>query len=250
MTQPPDPVPAADVRTLLAEYVTSSAVSIHARLGDVAGVAVSGVDHTGRRAIGTSTALAATIDRIQASIGVGPTFTALEEGRTLHVPDLAAERRWGGYGVVAAEHGAASCIAVPVLAGQRPVAVLEAYASRTGGFGDVQRATAALVARELARAVPIAMDLARHAAVLDDMTALMVNRRVIDLALGILMERAQVTAATAFALLRTQSQRHNVKVHEMARHVIASIPGAAGDDAIPVVAPESVGPGAERHLFE
>jgi hypothetical protein len=58
----------------------------------------------------------------------------------------------------------------------------------------------------------------------------MQTRRVIDLALGVLMERQQCGAADAFDLLRTASQHQNVKLRVAAQQLLGSVEGVTPDD--------------------
>ncbi|WP_134768708.1 GAF and ANTAR domain-containing protein [Nocardioides sp. 1609] len=225
------------VDRLVSDFLESSAAGIHDRLGDVAGVAVSTAEGRRPRTLGASTTLAADVDRIQFRIGHGPCLAALTTGAALHVPDLGGDDRWGDYGPQAAARGAASCYSVPVFVGDACVAVFKVYAAETDGIDPDQRATADLVAKEVSGGFALAMHLGRQAADLDDLTALLTHRRVIDLALGILMERVKVPADAAFGMLTTQSQSSNVKVHELAADVVRSIPGTSSDDLVPPYSP-------------
>ena len=51
------------------------------------------------------------------------------------------------------------------------------------------------------------------------------TRRVIDLAIGVIMERAQCSADVAFATLKQQSQHTNTPVTEVARTVVSAFGG-------------------------
>ncbi|WP_170981573.1 GAF and ANTAR domain-containing protein [Nocardioides dongxiaopingii] len=225
------------VQRLVTDFLELSATGIHDRLGDVAGVAVSTAEGRRPRTLAASTTLAADVDRIQFRIGVGPCLAALTSGVALHAPDLAGDDRWGDYGPQAAARGAASCYSVPVLVGDTCVAVFKVYASEVDAITPDQRATADLVAKEVSGGFALAMHLGRQASDLDDLTALLAHRRVIDLALGILMERGRVPADAAFGLLTQQSQSSNVKVHELAADVVRSIPGTSSDDLVPPYSP-------------
>ncbi len=222
---------------LVADFLDSTSAAIHARLGDVAGVAVSTGRGDAARTLGASTPLAHDVDAIQFEVGAGPCLEALRVGAIQDVPDLAADDRWGEYGPRAAARGAASCVSVPVFVHSEPVAVFKAYSNRRGGLDAAQRETAELVAKEISGGFGLAMHISSQAAELDDMTALLTHRRVIDLALGILMERAQVPADAAFGVLRSQSQHRNVKVYEVAADVVGSIPGVSVKDLVPPFSP-------------
>ncbi len=57
------------------------------------------------------------------------------------------------------------------------------------------------------------------------------TRRVIDLAIGVIMERAQCSADVAFATLNQQSQHTNTPVTVVARTVVSAFGGAGGGTA-------------------
>ena len=229
-----DTTAAAALVPLLSDYLDDVAERTAARLGDVAGVAVTLSLHGEPWTVGSSNVLAREVDQIQYEVGVGPCLLALREGVATYVADLAADDRWGDYGPQAAAHGAASCISVPVLLGESPAAVVKVYSARVDGLTPAQQDLARAVAPEVAGGVRLALTLGQQAQALDDRTAAMATRRVIDLALGVLMERDQCSAAGAFDTLRSTSQRRNVKLRVAAQQVLASVSGA---DAAEVRAP-------------
>lgn len=221
---------------LVTDFLEANAALTHQRLGGVAGVAVTTarvVPDPTPHIIAASTPLAADVDAIQLEVGAGPCLHTLRTGISLYVPDLAADDRWGDYGPRASARGAASCVSVPVVVRGQTVAVFKAYAAERDGLTREQRDTAALVALEVAGGFALGMHLTEQAAELDDLTAAMAHRRVIDLALGISMQRAQVPSQAAFGLLRAQSQQRNVKLHDVAVEVVSSIPGAGSEDLVP-----------------
>jgi len=87
------------------------------------------------------------------------------------------------------------------------------------------------VALEVAGGIRLAVNLGAQAQLLDDREAAMHTRRVIDLALGVLMERQQCGADEAFTLLRMLSQHQNVKLRDAAHQVLLSVSGAGSEDA-------------------
>jgi GAF domain-containing protein len=216
---------------LLSDYLDDVASRTAARLGVVAGVAVTLELADGPLTVGASNDLAADVDSIQYEVGVGPCLYALHEGIGMYVRDLANDHRWGDYGPRAAARGAASCVSVPVLVDDRPAAVLKAYASSIDGLSRSQRDLATSVAADVAGGIGLARQLSIQAQTIDDRESAMDTRRVIDLALGVLMERTQCDANQAFALLRKQSQNSNLKVRDVAGQVLATVEGAQVTDA-------------------
>lgn len=222
---------AAAIVPLLSDYLEDVSRRTEARLGRVAGVAVTLSVDNQPWTVGASTELAADVDLIQYEIGVGPCLLALREGVLTYAADLGSDRRWGSYGARAAARGAASCISVPVLVDGRPAAVIKVYSSEIDGLTPGQRSEACAVALEVAGGIGLAINLGRHAQLLDDREAAMHTRRVIDLAIGILMERSQGGAGAAFAKLRTLSQHRNIKLRDAAQLVLGTVSGATEADA-------------------
>ncbi|CAA9370880.1 MAG: hypothetical protein AVDCRST_MAG75-44 [uncultured Propionibacteriaceae bacterium] len=209
----------------LSDYLDHLAASAHERLGEVAGVAVTLGVSGAPMTVGSSTGLALEVDLIQYEVGTGPCLKALKEGVGTYVPDLGSDGRWGEYGRRAAARGAASCVSIPVLVRGDPTAVLKVYSGKIDGLSAYQQRTAGCYAAEVAGGVALARSLTEQARELDDRSAAMDSRRVIDMAIGILMERAALGPAEAFDLLRRQSQASNTKVRDVARKVISSARG-------------------------
>lgn len=222
---------AAGLVLLLTDYLEDVACRTHARVGTVAGVAVTLSVDREPWTVGASTALAAEVDLIQYRVDVGPCLRALREGVGTYVADLASDDRWQEYGPLAAVHGAASCISVPVMLGDTPTAVVKIYSGQVDGLDLRQQAEARAVALEVAGGIRLANTLGDQAQLLDDREAAMHTRRTIDLALGVLMERQQCGAAAAFTLLRTLSQHRNLKLRDIAQQLLASVDGATASDA-------------------
>ncbi|SDT38738.1 GAF domain-containing protein [Friedmanniella luteola] len=213
---------------LLVDYLEDLAERTAARLGDVAGVAITFGRDTAPVTIGSSSDLALQVDLLQYSIGAGPCLHALRSGEALYVPDLGADDRWGPYGPRAAALGAASCLSIPVPVGDRPAAVVKVYDRRVDGIAPEQRELVERTALDVAGGIGLALHLVRQARELDDRAAAMDRRRRIDLALGMLMERNGSSAAAAFDLLRRYSQNFNVRLYVAAEQMVAAADPALG----------------------
>jgi len=223
----------ADLLPLLTEYLDDVAIRTARRLGEIAGVAITLRLDGAPLTVGGSSELARDVDLIQYDIGRGPCLHALQHGVGLYVPDLAADDRWGEYGPRAAERGAACCVSVPVIVNDRPAAVFKVYAGEIDGLTPEQRLLAEVTAPEVAGGVGLARHLTRQAHQLDDQTqqlhdrvAAMSTRRVIDLAIGVLMGQLNTDPDTAFGLLRKTSQTRNIKLRDIAQELLGSLPSA------------------------
>jgi GAF domain-containing protein len=227
----------AELVPLLSDYVDGVAARTAGLLGDVAGVAVTLKVDDGPLTVGASNDLAAEVDAIQYEVGTGPCLQTLDDGIGRSVADLGADPRWGDYGPRAAARGAASCVSLPVRVEGRPAAVLKVYSAQIDGISEKQRELAVAVSEEVAGGVALATHLCAQAHTLDDRETAMNTRRVIDLALGVLMERTKCDPDEAFALLRTQSQHRNIKLREVARQVLAGLSASAAEQSSPFTKP-------------
>lgn len=233
----------SEVLELIDAYLDQLAHDTHRLLGDVAGVGVTIADVDGRPlTIGASSALAREVDELQYRIGHGPCLNALRGGGGNYVASLASDRRWGSYGAEAALLGAACCLSVPVETSDGVVAVMKVYAAVVDGLSVEQRRIGHDAARVAAGGIGLAQRLSSTSAELADRVTAMDSRRVIDLALGILMERAQCSPDEAFTLLQRYSQTRNVKVRAVAVEVVGGkvpvVDGVEPEESDPVqVAP-------------
>ena len=231
---------------ILTNYLDELATQTAGRMGDVAGVAITLNMDGAPFTIGASNALARDVDLIQYQVGTGPCLYTLEHGVGMYVPDLAADDRWGEYGPRAAARGALCCISVPVIVAERPKAVFKVYAAAVDGLTEKQRDMATATAPEIAGGFALVDHIARQAQQIDgqallldgqgqllgDRAAAMSTRRGIDLAIGVLMQKLNTDPDTAFSLLRNLSQTRNVKLHDVAREIVESLP-AGGESVKP-----------------
>lgn len=208
---------------LLTTYLDSQALESHERLGEVAGVAVTLALNEKPVTVGASRRLARDVDEMQYVIGRGPCLHALVTGDGLYVPDLGADERWGDYGPRAAALGAASCLSLPIDGERSPVGVFKIYSAEVDGLSESQRALGHTIAGQLTGGLGLAQLLATQAEELDHRVAAMDQRRTIDVAIGIVMERYRCGPEEAFARLRRESNDTNVKLRDTARALLESL---------------------------
>ncbi|MFC7574969.1 GAF domain-containing protein [Klenkia terrae] len=70
-------------------------------------------------------------DAQQYELGVGPCLESMREGVVVAVPDMVAERRWGGYPARAVAAGVRATLSLPLPGGETPGA-LNLYARTPG----------------------------------------------------------------------------------------------------------------------
>jgi transcriptional regulator with GAF, ATPase, and Fis domain len=183
---------------------------------------IDGCDHAGILTVsrrGEVTTAAATDDRIrlsdaaQGELREGPCYDALREGATFEIPDMAHETRWPRYAPRAVQLGIGSGFGFQLSTGDDTLGALNLYAEAPHAFGEQARQVGTVFAAQAA----VAMAWSHTEAQLRDAIA---SRQVIGEAIGILMERGRLTSERAFALLRGESQRSNVKLREVAERVV------------------------------
>ena len=188
---------------------------------DVASVSIR---HSGGKVETTAASdpVAQRAHELQQQMGDGPCLDVVwdEEGVNV-VSDLADSTRWPRWSDHAAELGLSSMIAVRLFTRDQTIGALDLYSFERKEYDtdDVlaARVVAARVSSVLARAQ-------QEQTLWEAIDA----RHQIGMAQGILMERYNVSADQAFAVLRRYSQEQNRKLREVAGEVVSTrnLPGA------------------------
>jgi GAF domain-containing protein len=175
--------------------------------------------------VACSDPLAARVDEVQYELDDGPCLHAVRDGRTVRIEDTAEKAHWPEFEAQAASHGIRSCLALPLNADGRPVGALNLYAREASAFGTAEARLAENFAEDASGALSLAIRLASHAALIEQLRSSLASRGVIDQALGIIMAREHCTQDRAFAILRSASQNGNVKLRDIASAVVTSVTG-------------------------
>lgn len=161
-----------------------------------------------------SDALAATGDRLQQELGEGPALNTLWDEETVYVPDLAADCRWPNWGPRLTEAtGARSVLTFRLFTIKDVIGALSMYSTQADAFSDEDKAEGLALATHIAIAVIAAQKLDQYESALD-------SRTIIAQACGLVMERYNVDAVRAFALLTRVSSHQNVKLREVAAELV------------------------------
>ncbi|MET1133870.1 MAG: GAF and ANTAR domain-containing protein [Aeromicrobium sp.] len=171
----------------------------------------------GKRRVETPAAsddLSATGDRLQVEFGEGPALDTLWDVDTVYVPDLAADPRWPRWGPGLSDAtGACSVLTFRLFTVKDIVGALSLYSTKVEAFTEEDRAEGLALAAHIALAVLAAQKLDQYETALD-------SRTLIGQACGLVMERYDVDAPRAFALLTRLSSTHEVKLREIALELI------------------------------
>lgn len=167
--------------------------------------------------------VAAELDDLQFSTGIGPGPQALLGRNTVSTADLRDGKRWPVLAAMARQLDVGGVLCLGLFADQpmpwSALGVLSLYGSAAETFGPDQQDFAAVLAAYVA--VAVATDRRREE--VDRREAALhrglSTRDVIGQAKGILMERQHLSAGDAFDLLRSVSQRLNRKLADVAEQL-------------------------------
>lgn len=160
------------------------------------------------------------IERHQAQIQSGIGCDAFERDEVLITEDLTTNPKWPRYGERACETGMCAVAAVPMHAYGHTIGVLDVYRKTTSDWDEETLEILNVLATLGAGYVAHAAYLRDHRDLTDQLQRAIDTRDLIGQAKGVVMTRMDVDATTAFAMLRTCSQRRNVKLRDIAAAVI------------------------------
>ena len=166
-------------------------------------------------------------DELQYQRGYGPCLDAGRAGQVFLIEDMQTERRWPDYATKAAAHGVGSSLSIPLPFQTATIGALNNYAARPQAFGEDDIALGEEVASWVAIAVSNAEGAARTREELAQLQVAMASRATIEQAKGMLMERYKITHEQAFNVLTRASQTTNVKLRDVAAHLVqtGNLPG-------------------------
>jgi GAF domain/ANTAR domain len=156
------------------------------------------------------------IDQVQAEIGDGPAWEALEVSEAVRLDDVTADRRWPRLADrIGRELGACSMLSVRIYLSQRHRAVLNFLSTWPEAFDDEAEATAAIFASFCSLA--LLTRLLRDEKI--QLRRAQESYREIGIAIGILMARESVSAPDALQLLHRASTALRRSLPELAADV-------------------------------
>lgn len=159
-------------------------------------------------------------DEVAVKLAEGPCLSELQTELTVLVSDTGTDRRWPVWAASMAERGLRSVLCVQLRDPDGMAGALNLYDTEVGAFDEDDRA----VAHVLARHVSIALHNARQ---MSQLYTAIDARKLIGQAQGILMERYELDADQAFAVLRRYSQQLNIKLRVVAAQLVETrrLPG-------------------------
>jgi GAF domain-containing protein len=159
------------------------------------------------------------LDSFQYDNDEGPCVTAIQTGATIKIESAKEEQRWPKFTRPAAAAGLQSSLSVPLRIDGRVVGALNLY-SLTGPFAPIDEHVSENFGQQAAFTLANAEAYQRSRDLVANLRIALESRDVIGQAKGIIMERERVTADRAFEVLRSVSQSRNIKLRDLAQHVV------------------------------
>ena len=209
---------ATGMRPTLQEIVDYSIVVVPCDWAAVAATDEIG-PHPARLAASTDQGLMATVAEIAGGAGSSPGWAAFLEASTVYAPDLAIEGRFPTYAQAMIDRTPIrSVLSFGLQLREERLGVLSLYGKEANSFAEdaVERAT--LLAEH--SAIAIEAELQAHQA--ETLGAALQSNRTVGVALGILMERHDLSADAAFDVLRRISSHTNRKLALIAEELVAT----------------------------
>ena len=171
--------------------------------------------HT-RRRIETAAATSERTRRahdLQTELDEGPCLDALTGDESYYlIGDTATDPRWPQWGRIVADLGIRSVLSIRLETRARRYGSLNLYWSAPDMFGADDLAVASIFARHASIALATSQET-------DGLQRAMDARKVIGIAMGILMERYSIEPDRAFDVLQRYSQANNIKLRDVAQQV-------------------------------
>lgn len=152
--------------------------------------------------------------QLQASLNEGPCLDAINGRATYRSDEVSKDLRWPTWGPAAAELGIRSTLGVRLATKSRGYGSLNVYADRPSAFTREDEEVAEMLAAHATAAFAVAEKSAGLSAALE-------SRTTIGQAQGILMEKFDIDADSAFNFLKRISQHENVKLSAVAEAIVA-----------------------------
>ena len=209
------------------DFLDNLSVVAAATMGDETSCGIT-LSRDGRPVtVASSDERASRLDEVQYGHDDGPCLQAMRTGEVVDIADLASDQRWTEYRVVAMAHGARSSLSLPLRSSSTKGA-LNFYAGEAQHFGERERVVGARLSAEASRAVGLAVRLAEHTELNQNLGAALESRSVIDQAIGIVMGQNRCNAEAAFQMLRSASNHRNVKLRIIAADIVEAVANNTG----------------------
>lgn len=213
---------------LLSTETVHSTVELVTRLASetIAGTLGAGVtliDSRGRRSTAPSNTLVTQADQIQYDLDAGPCLTAWRDQVPVRIDDIDLETRWPEWTATVTALGIRSVLSVPLVAAGTSVGAIKVYSSEPGAYDGHSEHLLSLFAQQAAILLTNTLSLADAHETSAQVVLALATRDIIGQAKGVLIAQGAGNQDLAFAMLASASQRSNLKLHDVARQLVADV---------------------------
>jgi transcriptional regulator with GAF, ATPase, and Fis domain len=179
---------------------------------DHCGISMRRRRHRVESVAATST-LAEKCDALQYEFEEGPCLEAVWHGEFYLTEDTSKETRWPRWAPRVAEQGIGSVLSIRLSTQTETLGALNLYAEEKDAYGTDDIDLAVIYALHAANAM-------NSAVLLHGLQTAVQSRHMIGVAQGILMQNYGISMEQSFELLRRYSSYKNIKLREVAEHVV------------------------------
>ena len=173
--------------------------------------------------VAASNDLVSSMDADQYRLGEGPCVSAATTGALVRTDSIADETRWPAFVARAARRGLGSVISTPIVVLDRAVGALNVCSRSAWAFEAPEERLAAVIAAQISAILTArASDERSVAEISRTVQLVLIGRRSIMLAQGILIERDGISADDAHSLLRGMSRATNTGLALTANEIVRS----------------------------
>jgi GAF domain-containing protein len=211
------------------ELVTTLAA---ATLPGTTGAGVSLVNQAGKRTTAASDPLVEQADLQQYQLDEGPCLSAARERAVIRIDDLHSEQRWPRWRDAVAELALRSVLSAPLIAGNESIGAIKVYSTEIAAYDMGGEHLLTLFAEQAAILLANMQSLQDAQQLSAQLKVALTSRDMIGQAKGVLIVQGAAGEEAAFRMLVTASQRSNVKLHEVARQIVAAVISGRTDSSV------------------
>lgn len=203
------------------------------------GISITIMSGQGTETCGHSDDWVLTLDRQQYASGRGPCLDAAKGQHPVRANLGADERRWPEFAETARQQGVRACLSLPLTVGgaekqeghEELVGSLNVYSYTPSAFDEFDEELMRLFTMAAGEAITNARRWQESRQTVTQLEQALVSRTDIDQAKGVLRALHGYSADEAFAELVKHSQQRNIRLHDIARELLASLSASTTDDS-------------------
>ncbi|MGM1065010.1 ANTAR domain-containing protein [Saccharothrix sp. Mg75] len=197
--------------------------SVSRVIPDADNVSVTVLGSTGPHTPAATDQKVRTIDAEQYEAGNGPCLEAARTRRPVRATLHGGREKWPEFARAVERIGVRAYLSAPLVVDDEAIGALNLYSGADHAFDPFDEALLRLFVTAASTTITGFRRYDRSRALVRHLQAALESRAEIDQAKGVLMAAHGIDEGEAFARLVAESQRHNTKLREVARNLLASV---------------------------